>query len=812
MRPSRLGLGAVLLAAALLRFSGLDWSVDAGTGTFHRFHPDEATVLDNAAFLDTDPSRIKSAYGLAPVYLLYAAGHISGLILDFDAFDWDDPRAERLTFLTARALNALLGTATVFLVFLLGHRAGGSPLGIVAALLLAFSPGHIQQCHYYTVDAGLTFWTTLALYLILLLPAQQWWKHVLVGFAVGLAGGYRFIAALLAVPYLVAHLWRPEDRSRPDRLSDLIPRLRRIVSLNTLLCGFIALTVTLTAYPTLVRDPDTFFAPGDQRDFLQSVEVATGQTLRLWNLYDLTTTPYLFYITDLFPAALGTFAACGALIGLVLCFVRPARIPSLLLTFALAYFALTGGLFTKPIRYTAPILPIACILAAYAWHLGFRELGRKRSVPIGVVLAALLVVPTAAHGIAVSRVYTSENVRFEARRWALQNLPAATTFIGETGGFPTLWMIESERRHSRDPGSLFMRTRHQVLDANVLDILDETAGHVDAWILIPQNRAIPYTSAPDRFPVAAEFYARLRDGRIGYRLIKRFTRPAHLFGFTFDRDDTDPTITAFDRPTIEIYERTPDYERLWSAWRDDILTDPDKPDAMIREGVTHFRAGDFAAARTTFEKARQRFPENKLAELCWIEAIYRLESSETAQRAFEEARINQWAFVGLTLAGIPERGAEYILITQEGKPATTENLYIRQVAAKAFASLGHDAQRGGNKDRAIAYYEKAISMSRAFLHPYQNLGHLYLEEGQFARSRDAYREAIRIRSGIADLWIGLSIAETYLGAPEPAYRGALEAIRLAPREPRYHPILRQIADFLERSGQPEWAADILAKL
>ena len=40
----------------------------------------------------------------------------------------------------ARALSALLSTLAIPVVFLLGRRLGGAPLGLVAAVLLALSP------------------------------------------------------------------------------------------------------------------------------------------------------------------------------------------------------------------------------------------------------------------------------------------------------------------------------------------------------------------------------------------------------------------------------------------------------------------------------------------------------------------------------------------------------------------------------------------------------------------------------------------------------------------------------------------------
>jgi hypothetical protein len=83
MRPDRLLLIGILLVGGILRFTGLGWSVDPDTSAFHRFHPNEATIIDNARWLDEDISPIKLAYGVVPVYLTYAAGHTAGALFNF---------------------------------------------------------------------------------------------------------------------------------------------------------------------------------------------------------------------------------------------------------------------------------------------------------------------------------------------------------------------------------------------------------------------------------------------------------------------------------------------------------------------------------------------------------------------------------------------------------------------------------------------------------------------------------------------------------------------------------------------------------
>ncbi|MEE2753923.1 MAG: tetratricopeptide repeat protein [Candidatus Latescibacterota bacterium] len=821
MRSDRLLLLAILLIGASLRFSGLDWSVDQETGELHKFHPDEATVLNNARWLDEDITKITSAYGVIPVYVMFAVGKVSGIVFDFKTFSEDEIRDIRLTYLTARTISATLGTLTILIVFLIGHIAGGSRIGGLSAAILAFSPGHIQQCHFYTVDASMTFWVTLALYLILLPATSRWWIHLLIGISIGISGGHRFIALLLAVPYIVAIFWHLGDQSIWESYHKLRERAHNLLSFPTFTCGFFALIIVVLATPTLMTAPEGFFSLGDQRNFLPSVDVAIGKSVRLWNLYDFTTTPYLFYITDLFPAAIGTVAALAAAVGLIMLGYLPNRTLILMLAWSIPYFLVTGGLFTKPIRYTTPLLPMLCCSAAYGWMVVSDRLGKQVRTPMAVILGALILVSSAAHGIAVSRVYTQENIRFEAYRGIHESLPDTARIIAETGGFPTMWMTASFPNPKKDPGAIFMRTRDHVLPGNVVDMLSETVSEVDYWIIIAQNRAIPYTSAPDQFPLAAELYTRLQDGRIGYELVARYTRKASLLGFDFDRENTDPTIRAFDRPRVEVYRRTSDHDSLWAAWRDEVVADKRNPDRIILEGISAFRNGEYEASLEYFEQAARDFPEFKLVDLCRIEALYKISGADEAKKTFAETKLNPWDFAGLTLAGLPDRGAEYIRITKKLRQGTPENLYLKQVGAKAFIQLGYTAHKRGENDRAIEWYEKALELDQQYSQPFRALGILYLEKKQYEASRNAFIQALKMQSGMDDPlgqlkrhqdWIGLAIAESRIGNVVATYQAASSAIRLAPEESLYHLVLSDLETFLRSADHPGWADEIRSHL
>ena len=78
---------------------------------------------------------------------------------------------------------------------------------------------------------------------------------------------------------------------------------------------------------------------------------------------------------------------------------------TILLAWGITYFILTGGLFTKPIRYTVPVLPVLCCLAAFTWSMARHLADHNRQRFVLTTAACVLLISTAAHGLAQTKVY-----------------------------------------------------------------------------------------------------------------------------------------------------------------------------------------------------------------------------------------------------------------------------------------------------------------------------------------------------------------------------------------------------------------------
>ncbi|MDX1662814.1 MAG: phospholipid carrier-dependent glycosyltransferase [Candidatus Promineifilaceae bacterium] len=246
-------LALVLLVAAALRLTGVDWD------GYHHYHPDErfitwvATTVEFPRSLATAlipaessfnpyywPPGAESpgivvpadqpryfAYGHLPLYLGVAATRFAegvapllrgwfpeGWLFTQDILNAAGHTEFRHLTAVVRVTTALVDVMTVAAVFFLGRRLYGIVVGLLAAALLALNVMHIQLAHFFAVDPYLTLFTVLALLFVVLAAGREQADRagmalfLLAGAAIGLAVGSKFSAVLLFLPLGVALLYR----------------------------------------------------------------------------------------------------------------------------------------------------------------------------------------------------------------------------------------------------------------------------------------------------------------------------------------------------------------------------------------------------------------------------------------------------------------------------------------------------------------------------------------------------------------------------------------------------------------------------
>jgi Dolichyl-phosphate-mannose-protein mannosyltransferase len=175
-------------------------------------------------------------------------------------------------YLLARWLQALFGTLSVLLTYLIGRRLFSSRVGLAAALLLSVVPWHIRQSVIFKPDILLVLTTLLAFWWSLRAAEQPTaGSYLKAGTGIGLALASKFNAGPIALPLAAAALAQAL-RGRGEGAGS---RWWRPL-LWLALAGAAALAVFLVLDPYAVLDPDLYRRSFGRtlRDYARKGEVA----------------------------------------------------------------------------------------------------------------------------------------------------------------------------------------------------------------------------------------------------------------------------------------------------------------------------------------------------------------------------------------------------------------------------------------------------------------------------------------------------------------------------------------------------------
>jgi 4-amino-4-deoxy-L-arabinose transferase-like glycosyltransferase len=331
-------LAAVLAIAAVARF----WRLDAGVP--HAVGIDEPQIVDRAfRILRTgDWNTHIFNYPTLVIYvdaLVYIARFLWGALKgQWSALDGFSVNA---MYGAARTVTAIVGVATVWLIYELGARLADRRVGLIAAAQLAVAPMHVRESHYALTDAPMAALTTAAVWLAVragrtrTLRAYAW-----AGAACGLAAAAKYTGGLALVA--VAAAWVLEERRADDRWRKA------------------AAAIAAAAIAFLVAAPYTLL---DLPHFLDGFA-------DLFSHYPATgagsDSGWRLYAKHLSMSNAVALPAAVAAMGLLLA-RRDTRRPWLPpIVFTVVFFYMIGSRSLVFGRYVLPLVPFVCLFAAVA--------------------------------------------------------------------------------------------------------------------------------------------------------------------------------------------------------------------------------------------------------------------------------------------------------------------------------------------------------------------------------------------------------------------------------------------------------------
>ncbi|HEU0163978.1 MAG TPA: glycosyltransferase family 39 protein, partial [Thermomicrobiales bacterium] len=262
--PFRITFGLVffliLVAAAAVRFAGIDW------GSSYYLHPDERYVTEVTAAMKW-PGSLSAYFDSAtstlnpfndPKYTSYVYGDFPLLVSKFlGTIVGDTVYGNAHT--PGRWLSAISDIGTVAMAGWASRTLFGRIAGLFTATLLAFTALMIQAAHYYTTDSMTGFFVTATMaFVVYASKKRSWAGYMVAGLMFGLAVACKPNAAasvgFFAIPLLEQirlRGWRsilPQSRAR--RAEDRFPIL-----IASLVAGFIALWTFRFAQPYAFLGP-----------------------------------------------------------------------------------------------------------------------------------------------------------------------------------------------------------------------------------------------------------------------------------------------------------------------------------------------------------------------------------------------------------------------------------------------------------------------------------------------------------------------------------------------------------------------------
>jgi 4-amino-4-deoxy-L-arabinose transferase-like glycosyltransferase len=334
-------------------------------------------------------------------------------------------------FLVARITVALLGTLSVWLLYLLGARLFNRTVGLLASALMAVAFLPVFYGHLALNDVPTLAPLTLSLLGTAgVLRRGRMLDYLVAGIGLGLASATKYTAGVMILPLLAAAVAQYLD-GRPDA--------RRDVTLGIGVALVAALGAFLIANPFSVLDFHSFRAELERQSSYTEMSHAswTGAPSR---------GSFVYYLWS-FTWGFGWVPALAAVGGAVTIWLRQRRLGWVLVPVAvlyLAFLSLQGRYFG---RWLLPIFPIVCLLAA-SFALALAGWVTRRAPRLRVGFTALAVLALTAQGLIYSihsgLLLSRTDTRNLTRAWVVEHIPAGARIVVEPV-VPNAWLGDTSQ-------------------------------------------------------------------------------------------------------------------------------------------------------------------------------------------------------------------------------------------------------------------------------------------------------------------------------------------------------------------------------
>ncbi len=557
-----IALAVIIAIGAGLRFYGLSKGAP-----YQHFHIDQHFVFVGADLLRQGMRKAALSpkffmYAPLPMYLVNIVRSVYESVVA--PLTLSSPDDGRVYMLLGRSISALLGTATIPLVFVIANRVAGRVAGLVSAALLACAVLHLRDSHFFTVDISLVFFCVVTwAAAVAIADRGKLSAYIAAGFGFGAALACKYTAVFLAPIIIVAHLASPREPGSIRGVSGWCTWMFKGTAPL-----FIGGVVFLLLDPMVLL----FYSKFRQDVSEQITGPLLGGAQPLYNANFRDIQPQLYWFVNLLPWGIGPAFTVWGLGGIVWLLARRTRLAVAAVAYPLAYYAVAGQTVTPFIRYSLPLIPG---LAVAAGVLSGVLLTRPRWRRAGLVGTAFVLVATGVYALAYMHIYKAPDIRLQASTLVEAMVPKGASMVVEPShNIPPTGHYLTEPNFYRDYvgwGPNTTRTDYYVLHTlDVYKYLYDTRVPLSEKRLYIERRLAnaDYILMDDTFmelyehlhgpehDVVRQYYRDLFDGRLGFQLVFHLKNNPTLFGLSIDDEPAEFTFTLFDHPEIFLFKRT----------------------------------------------------------------------------------------------------------------------------------------------------------------------------------------------------------------------------------------------------------------
>ncbi len=520
----------ILTIAFTLRIAGL------GVGLPDRPDPREPLIAQDILNL-IDLSALPEIYnwpGTAWFHLIA----LIGLVLDALGLDLTVSQVIWL----GRFINVLLSTATIWLMYRVGHRFYNRTIGLIGGGLLAVAMLHAtNESRFALVDIPATFCVAQLLWFCARTESVSFRRLVWLGVIVGIGFAVKYTTIFAGLSVVALLLLRAEHFRAPDSFLKFGTFVGVAAAAFTIICPYWLIDLFSSKW-NLFFDALLYESSHYQRGHFGLF--ATGDI----NWFNRFT-----YLWTLLRWGMGTPLALLATAGVVLAIIRRRDGDKILLALVIPYLLFIGLHKLKFARHLLLIYPALALFAAacidsVGTALSQWNWARKNSIlkqwapPILAVIIAGVGVYSLIYTAAFAGVMRSLPTTIEAAEWIESNIPPDSAV-------------------EREPEILF--------DWLFPELDREDTGTQSEWVIVSMPNAevfLNYDAKPmhysaiDWYPLesvdtetAMEFYDRVLGRSNRYALTQGFRREPHFLGIPISDHGAPFPIRALLHPEIRVY-------------------------------------------------------------------------------------------------------------------------------------------------------------------------------------------------------------------------------------------------------------------